>query len=128
LQPCPADILGGPQSLAQNAYITNASSSISYGSVSVIATATNMVSATIPVGVEPLGVAVTPDGSKVYVTNALDNTTSPGRGIPDDRCVDDVPYRDRPGALFRDPLAGKPTPLAPRHRHTRHPASQLKIP
>ena len=38
-------------------------------SVSVIATATNTVTATIPVGIEPLGVAVTPDGSKVYVTN-----------------------------------------------------------
>ena len=37
--------------------------------VSVIATATNTVIATIPVGVAPIGVAVTPDGSKVYVAN-----------------------------------------------------------
>ena len=38
--------------------------------MSVIATATNTVIATIPVGAEPLGVAVTPDGSKVYVANS----------------------------------------------------------
>jgi YVTN family beta-propeller protein len=38
--------------------------------VSVIATATNTVTATIPVGDFPFGVAVTPDGSKVYVTNS----------------------------------------------------------
>ena len=38
--------------------------------VSVIDTATNTVTATIPVGAGPLGVAVTPDGSKVYVANA----------------------------------------------------------
>ena len=35
----------------------------------MIATATNTVVATIPVGNGPVGVAVTPDGSKVYVTN-----------------------------------------------------------
>jgi YVTN family beta-propeller protein len=35
----------------------------------VIDTATNTVIATIPVGESPRGVAVTPDGSKVYVTN-----------------------------------------------------------
>ncbi len=37
--------------------------------MSVIDTATNTVTATIPVGPEPYGVAVTPDGSKVYVAN-----------------------------------------------------------
>ncbi len=40
----------------------------------MIDTATNTVSATIPVGITPLGVAVSPDGSKVYVTNAFSNT------------------------------------------------------
>jgi YVTN family beta-propeller protein len=44
--------------------------------VSVIAMATNEVIATIPVGSEPGGVAVTPDGSKVYVANSLSNTVS----------------------------------------------------
>ena len=44
-----ASLLGSAQSLAQNAYITN------YGdnTVSVIATATNTVIATIPVGNDP---------------------------------------------------------------------------
>ena len=37
--------------------------------MSVIATATNTVVGSIPVGSAPFGVAVTPDGSKVYVTN-----------------------------------------------------------
>jgi YVTN family beta-propeller protein len=44
--------------------------------VSVIATATNAVSATISVGNGPLGVAVKSDGSKVYVANQFDNTVS----------------------------------------------------
>ena len=35
----------------------------------MIASATNTVTATIPVGQLPYGVAVTPDGSKVYVVN-----------------------------------------------------------
>jgi YVTN family beta-propeller protein len=44
-----------------------------YGPVSVIDTATNTVTATIPVvgGSAHFGVAVTPDGSKVYVTNLI---------------------------------------------------------
>jgi len=44
--------------------------------VSVIDTATNTVIATIPVGFEPVGVAVTPDGSKVYITNNNSSTVS----------------------------------------------------
>ena len=44
--------------------------------MSVISTATNTVIATIPVGSSPVGVAVTPDGSKVYVANDGDNTVS----------------------------------------------------
>jgi YVTN family beta-propeller protein len=56
----------------QNAYITNSGSN----TVSVIDTATNTVTATIPVGLEPWGVAVTPDGSKIYVTNFGDTTVS----------------------------------------------------
>ena len=38
--------------------------------VSVIDTATNTVTATIAVGDNPIGVAVSPDGTRVYVTNA----------------------------------------------------------
>jgi len=51
---------------AQNAYITNSGDD----TVSVIDTTTDtVVGAPIPVGVDPSGVAVTPDGSKVYVVN-----------------------------------------------------------
>ncbi len=41
------------------------------GEVSVIDTARNEITAILEVGENPLGVAVTPDGSKVYVTNAF---------------------------------------------------------
>ena len=45
--------------------------------VSVIDTATNqVVGSPITVGANPLGVAVTPDGAKVYVANAGSNTVS----------------------------------------------------
>jgi YVTN family beta-propeller protein len=58
---------------AQNAYITNASD----GTVSVIATTTNtVVGSPITVGATPRGVAVTPDGSKVYVANQGSSTVS----------------------------------------------------
>ena len=44
-------------------------------SVSVIATATNTVTATVPVGTA-YGIAVTPDGSKVYVAGVYSNNVS----------------------------------------------------
>src|SRR4051794_5561600 len=59
--------------LAQNAYITNSGSN----TVSVIDTTTNtLVGSPITVGGSPIGVAVTPDGSKVYVANNQDGTVS----------------------------------------------------
>ena len=54
------------------AYITNAESN----NVSVIDTTTNKVTATIPVGSNPMGVAISPDGTKVYVVNAHSNDVS----------------------------------------------------
>jgi YVTN family beta-propeller protein len=57
---------------ALNAPITNSGDN----TVSVIDTTTNTVIATVPVGRDPRGVAVTPDGTKVYVTNFDDNTVS----------------------------------------------------
>jgi len=48
------------------AYVINRNSN----DVSVINTATNTVIATIPVGALPQGIAVTPDGSEVYVSHA----------------------------------------------------------
>ncbi len=52
-------------------YIAN----IEFNTVSVIDTASNTVTATIPVGVNPESVAVTPDSSKVYVTNGTSGST-----------------------------------------------------
>jgi YVTN family beta-propeller protein len=49
---------------ATKVYVTNQE-----GTVSVIATATDTVAATIRVGNRPYGVAITPDGAKLYVTN-----------------------------------------------------------
>jgi YVTN family beta-propeller protein len=46
------------------------------GTVTVIDTATNTVSTTIPVGPRPVGVAVSPDGAQLYVTNSDDGTVS----------------------------------------------------
>jgi YVTN family beta-propeller protein len=64
-----AAVLGSAQSLAQNAYITNFGGS-SGNTVSVINTATDtVIGSPITVGTGPLGVAVTPDGSKVYVAD-----------------------------------------------------------
>ncbi len=54
------------------AYIAN-----EYGAtVSVINTITNKVVTTIPVGISPLGVGVSLDGTRVYVGNKVSNTVS----------------------------------------------------
>lgn len=53
------------------AYITN----LEDNTVSVIDTASNDVK-TVPVGTRPKGVAVHPDGSRVYVANSIDHTVS----------------------------------------------------
>jgi len=54
------------------AYITNSESN----SVSVIDATTNKVTATIPVGSNPIGVAINPNGTKVYVVNARSSDVS----------------------------------------------------
>jgi len=54
------------------AYVTNFSSN----TVSVIDTATNTVVATVPVGTNPEGVAITPDGTRAYVANNGSGTVS----------------------------------------------------
>jgi YVTN family beta-propeller protein len=46
------------------------------GTVSVIATATNTVARTIDVGLHPSGMALSPQGDRVYVTNANSDTVS----------------------------------------------------
>ena len=54
-------------------YVTNSGGS---NTVSVINTATNTVVATIPVGSVPQLLAVSPDGTRVYVPNQGSNTVS----------------------------------------------------
>src|SRR6516165_8918255 len=66
--PAPAD--------AQNAYITNQGTYPNFSNnVTVINTITNKVVTTIEVGLAPSGVAVAPDGTKVYVANETVNGT-----------------------------------------------------
>ena len=64
--------LGTATAQAQiRAYVANADTN----TVSVVDTASNTVLATIPVGpipFAPIGIAITPDGTRVYVTNAGD--------------------------------------------------------
>jgi YVTN family beta-propeller protein len=81
-----AGIVVSAQSLAQNAYITNAGTVTGeIDTVSVINTAIDKVIATIPIGPDftPYAVAVTSDGSRVYVTDlnaqsvsVIDGTTN----------------------------------------------------
>ncbi len=54
------------------AYVTNSNSS----SVSVIDTASNSVVATVGVGGRPIGIGITPDGSRAYVANSNSNSVS----------------------------------------------------
>ena len=54
------------------AYVTNAGS----GNVSVINTATNLIATTIPVGLTPEQIAITPNGAFAYVANSGSNTVS----------------------------------------------------
>jgi len=66
-------VFGGNVALAKPfAYVTNHVSN----SVSVIDTASNTVVSTIGVGQRPLGVAITPDGSRAYVVNRVSNSVS----------------------------------------------------
>jgi len=58
--------------IASFAYISNLGSN----TVSIINTLTNTVAATIPVGMAPGGLSVSPDGSTVYVANENSNTVS----------------------------------------------------
>ena len=58
-------LMARPAVAAPFAYVANEGSA----NVSVIDTATNKVVATVPVGNNPFGVAVTPVGTHVHVTN-----------------------------------------------------------
>jgi YVTN family beta-propeller protein len=78
----------------------------------VIDAATNTVSATIPVGDTPFGVAVTPDGSKVYVANLNRNTVSV-IDTATNTVIATIPVGIEPvafGVFIRPPRAGQPPP------------------
>ena len=98
-----AGILGSAQSLAENAYITNFGS----GTVSVIDTATDTATATIPVGNLPAGVAVTPDGSKVYVTHFTPSEVPSGTvsviDVHSDEIVSNIKVGTRPWGMALSP-------------------------
>ncbi len=65
---------GAPTALA---YVINAGSSgLGNGTVQVINTATNSIISNITVGNNPTGIAITPNGQYVYVTNYGSNTVS----------------------------------------------------
>src|ERR1700693_5701219 len=66
--------LASPRAAASTfVYVTNF---CSVNTVTVSASASNMVVAIIPVGTLPTGVAITPDAAHLYVANAVDNTVS----------------------------------------------------
>ncbi len=65
-------VWSGPAVAAPFAYITNSGTN----DVSVIDTATNVVTVTVPVGIGPFGVAVNPAGTRVYVGNSSGNDLS----------------------------------------------------
>jgi YVTN family beta-propeller protein len=72
-RPTPASVEVSPD--GARAYVANSFYKAANGTVSVIDTATNTVTATIPVGSTPEVVAVSPDGARVYVTNYWDGVT-----------------------------------------------------
>jgi len=71
--PVKATITATPRAL-NYVYVTNTSSN----SVSVINTATNSVNNTITnnIGVDPDGIGITPDGSRLYIANGMSGTVS----------------------------------------------------
>ena len=79
---------------AQTAYLPSATSA----SVSVLDTTSNRVTATIPVGNGPLGVAITPDGATVLITNTTDGTVSVINGATN-TVTATVPVGHQPNAV-----------------------------
>jgi len=65
----------------------------------VIDTVTNAVIAKVPVGLDAAGVAVTPDGSKVYVANEGSNTVSVIDSATSTVIGSTIPVGDQPVAF-----------------------------
>ncbi len=77
--PITATITATPATPGIFAYFASGSNINNFGkngTITVLNTATNTVVATIPVGASPLGVAISPDGSRVYVANVVSQTIS----------------------------------------------------
>lgn len=77
------------------AYITNAESN----NVSVIDTASNKITATIPVSANPSGIAINPRGNRAYVANTVSNNVS---------VIDTASKR----VIFNIPVGDFPTDIA----------------
>jgi YVTN family beta-propeller protein len=76
--------------------------------VAVIDTATNTVVATIPVGSGPIGVAIRPDGARVYVTNDNSDTVSV-IDTTTNTVVATIPVGSGPVAVAITPVRRTPT-------------------
>ena len=71
--PAPIGVVVGPANTPAAGHVYVVISKVTAtqpGSVSVINTATNTVTATIPVGATPFGAAISPDGTRLYVANS----------------------------------------------------------
>src|SRR5687768_15555176 len=68
-------------------------------------TATKAVVAAVPVGAGPTGVAVPPDGARVYVTNALDNTVSVINAATNTVIGAPIPLPHSPAGIAMTPMA-----------------------
>ncbi|GAM08933.1 putative protein [Geobacter sp. OR-1] len=86
-------LYAGIVNAAPFAYIANNADN----TVSVLDTASNQVTAVLPVGQSPSGVAVNRMGSRVYVSNQGDNTISVIDTL--DNSVTSIPLAIQPGAL-----------------------------
>jgi YVTN family beta-propeller protein len=96
-------------------YVTgNTNTNPEFSAVSVIDTGTNtVIGPPILVGNNPVGVAVKPDGSKVYVANALSNTVSVIDTGTNTVIGSPIPVGNAPiafGVFIQPPRAGQPPP------------------
>jgi YVTN family beta-propeller protein len=102
--------------------------------VSVINTKTNKVIATVPVGKEPNGVAVTPNGTKVYVVNSGDNYNTPSTvsviDTATNKVITNVTVGSHPVAIGKfiggntqkDEFSGSKSKVSlSKHKHRKHP-------
>lgn len=102
--PQKATIMVTPLPAPAYAYITN----IKENTVSVVNLENDGIVASIPVGVQPTGVAVSPDGKRVYITNQ--NLIGPPTGntvsvieAGSNKVITNIPVNDRPHGVAISP-------------------------